>query len=87
MTRVMGMRSVISFMTRNIPCRIAFLYGMWYDVCVSLHVHLGGEYPCRRISLLSIAHLVVRPPFRYREGIGRQRSDEVVIMKEADVWP
>ena len=25
------------------PCRIAFLYGMWYDVCVPLHVHLGGE--------------------------------------------
>ena len=22
-----------------IPCRIAFFYGLWYDVCVSLHVH------------------------------------------------
>ena len=23
--------------------RIAFLNGMWFDVCMSLHVHLGEE--------------------------------------------
>ena len=39
----MGMKSLISFMTRNIPCKVAFMYGMWYDVCVPLHVHLGRE--------------------------------------------
>ena len=32
-----------------------------------LHVHLGGEYPCRRLSLLGIAHPVVGKIFL---GIG-----------------
>ena len=41
-----------------------------------------GNSPCRRISLLGIVHPVVGPPFRYGECIGRQRSDEAVIMKE-----
>ena len=54
---------------------------------MSLHVHLGGERPYRRNFLLGIAHPVVEPPFRYRGCIGRRRSDEVVIMKEANVWP
>ena len=40
-----------------------------------------------RIFLLGIAHPVVESPFRYRECTGRRRSDEAVIMKEADVWP
>ena len=48
---------------------------------VELHVHLGGD------SLLGIAHPVVGPPFKYKECTGRRHSDEVVIMKEADVWP
>ena len=46
-----------------------------------------GSNPCRKNFLLGIAHLVVGPPFRYRGCIGRRRSDEAVIMKEADVWP
>ena len=46
-----------------------------------------GSSPCRRISLLGIAHPVVGPPFRYMECTGKRRSDEVVIMMEADVWP
>ena len=40
-----------------------------------------------RIFLLGIAHPVMGPPFRYRGCTGRRRSDEVVNMKEADVWP
>ena len=40
-----------------------------------------------RIFLLGIAHPVVGSPFRYRECTGKRRSDEAVIMKEADVWP
>ena len=27
------------------------------------------------------------PLFMYREFIGRQRSDEAVIVKKADMWP
>ena len=86
-TRVMGMKSLISFMTRNIPCRIAFLYGIWYDVCVPLHVNLVGSSPCRRISLLGITHSVVGPPFRYKECTGIQPSDKAMIAKEANMWP
>ena len=44
-----------------------------------------GSIPRRIISLLDIAHPVVGPPFKYRECTGRQRSDEAVIIKEADV--
>ena len=40
-----------------------------------------------RIFLLDIAHPVVGPPFRFRRCTGRLRSDEAVVMKEADVWP
>ena len=36
---------------------------------------------------MGIAHNVVGPPFRYMECTGKQRSDEAVIMKEANVWP
>ena len=39
-----------------------------------------------RIFISDIAHPVVGPPFRYKGYIGRRRSDEAVIMKEADVW-
>ena len=52
-----------------------------------LHVHLGGDSPCRRSFLLGITHLVVGSPFRYRGCTERQRFDKAVIMKEADVWP
>ena len=44
-----------------------------------------GSSPCRRISLLGIAHPIVGPLFRYRECIERRRSDEAVIIKEVDV--
>ena len=37
--------------------------------------------------LLGITHPVVGPPLRYMGYTGRRRSDEAVIMKEADVWP
>ena len=34
------MRILISCMTRNIPYRIALLYGIWFKVlCTLLHVH------------------------------------------------
>ena len=35
-------------------------------------------------SLLGFAHPIVGPPFKYRECT---RSDEAVIVKEADMWP
>ena len=41
----------------------------------------------KRYSLLGIAHPVVRPPFKYRECTERRRSDDAMIMKEADMWP
>ena len=56
--------------------------GMWFDVCVPV-----GSNLCRRNFLLGIAHLVVRPLFRYRGCTGRGCSNETMIMKEADVWP
>ena len=46
-----------------------------------------GSSPCRRIFLLGIAHPVMGPPFKYEECTGKQRSDEAVIAKEADMWP
>ena len=64
-----------------------FLNGMWFDVCMPLHVHYAGSSPCMRIFLLCIAHPVVGPHFRNRECTGRRRSYEVVIAKEADMWP
>ena len=30
---------------------------------------------------------VVGPPLRYMEYTGRRRSDEAMIVKEADMWP
>ena len=39
--------------------------------CFPLHDHLVGSNPCRRLSLLGFAHLVVGSPFqvqdRYRQ--------------------
>ena len=46
-----------------------------------------GSSSCRRIFLLGIVHPIVGPPYRYKECTGRRRSDEAMIMKEADVWP
>ena len=46
-----------------------------------------GSKPCRRLSLVGIAHPIAEPLFRYKEFIGRRRSDEVVIVKKADMWP
>ena len=40
-----------------------------------------GSSPCRRISLLGIAHPVVGPP----SGTRIVQGDEAVIMKEVDV--
>ena len=45
-------------------------------------VTLVGEF-----FLLGIVHPVVGPPFKYKRYIGRRRSDEAMIIKEADVWP
>ena len=42
-----------------------------------------GNSPCRRYSLLGIAHPIVGPPFRFRECIGRRIYNEVVIEKKA----
>ena len=36
---------------------------------------------------MGTAHPVVGPPFRYKEFIGRRRSDEAVILKDVDMWP
>ena len=55
-------------------------------VCHYMCIEVGSS-PYKRISLLGIAHLVMGPPFRYMKCIERQRSNEVVIMKEADVLP
>ena len=41
---------------------------------MALHMHLGGS-PCRKYSLLGIAHNVLGPPFRYREMTLRRGRD------------
>ena len=50
-TRVVGMKSLISCMTRTIPYMIALFIWIWFDVlCTPLHVHfrlgvaLVGEF-------------------------------------------
>ena len=58
---------------------------MFY-VCHCMCIYAGSS-PYRKIFLLGIVHPVVRPPFRYKGCTRRRRYDEVVIMKEADVWP
>ena len=60
-TRVMGMGSLISCMTRNIPYRIVlFMWNMigcfMYAITCAFSV---GNSSCRKISLLGIAHPVV----------------------------
>ena len=55
-------------------------------VCHCMCISMGSS-PCRNYSLLGFAHPVVGPPFRYKEYTGRRRSDEAVIVKEADMWP
>ena len=44
-------------------------------------VALVGEF--FYLALLTL----VGPPFRYKGCTGRRRSEEAMIMKEADVWP
>ena len=44
-----------------------------------------GSSPCRKIFLLSIAHPIVGPPFRYKKCMGRRGSYKAVIAKEADM--
>ena len=58
---------------------------MFY-LCYCMCIEAESSH-CTKNFLLGIAHPVVGPPFRYRGCIGRQDSDEAVIMKEADVWP
>ena len=73
----------------NIPYRITSI--MWNMIVCSMYViacaFYMGSSPCRKTSLLGIAHPVVGPPFRYRVYLRRRRSDEAVIVKEADMWP
>ena len=42
---------------------------MCKNVCefMALHMHLGGKYPGRRISLLGVAHPVVEKSFQVLE--------------------
>ena len=67
-------------------CIIYMEYGLMFYVRHFMCIYVGSS-PCRRIFLLGIAHFVVGPPFRYRGCTERQCSDEVVIVKKADMWP
>ena len=46
---------------------------------------LVGSSPYKKFFPMSIAHPVVGPLFRDRGCTERRRSDEAVIMREADV--
>ena len=46
-----------------------------------------GSSPCRRYSLLGVAHPSWNNPYRYRVDTDGRRSDEAVIVKKADMEP
>ena len=46
-----------------------------------------GSSPCRRYSLLGVAHPSWDNPFKYKVDTDERRSDEVVIKKKANMWP
>ena len=45
-----------------------------------------GSSPCRKFTLLGIAHPLWDPPFKCREYIGGWRSLEVAIVKKVGLW-
>ena len=60
------------------------MYGMWFDVCMSLHVHFRwGVALVREFFYGALLNLSWDP----LSGTGRRRSDEAVIAKEGDMWP
>ena len=46
-----------------------------------------GSSPCKRYSLLGVAHPLWDNPYRYKVDIDGRCSDEAVIVKKADMWP
>ena len=52
---------------------------------MTLHVHLGGSSPCRRLSLLGAAHPLWDIPFKCKVNTGGRRSDETMIVKKSDM--
>ena len=74
-------------------CRIPYRIGMFLLECecemLSEHCMCTyvGSSPCRRYSLLGVAHPLWDNPFRCRVYTGGLRSDEAVIAKRANMWP
>ena len=46
-----------------------------------------GSIPCRRHSLLGVAHPLWEKYFRCRIDTGGRCSSEAIIVKKADMWP
>ena len=46
-----------------------------------------GSSPCRRYSLLGVAHPLWDNPYRYMVDTSGRRSYEAMIVKKADMWP
>ena len=42
--------------------------------------------PCRKFTLLGIAHPLWDPHFKYREYTDARRSLEAAVMKKAELW-
>ena len=88
-TWVVGMRSLISCMTRNIPYRIAlFIWNMIDVLCMPLHVHF--RWRVALVGKFSIGHCSPHCGeifFRYWRYIGSRNWSRSFVVKKAGLWP